>query len=298
MTARPHPARRSRGWPTCLLALGSAVLLWFVAGCSQVDGGRQAEPAPSGADCTVAQLPLKNPGRLTVGTDDPAYEPWFSADNPNNGNGFESALTYAIAAELGFESEQVDWIAVPFTSTIAPGEKPFDIALNQVTITDQRRQNVDLSTGYFTTAQAVVTLEGSAIAGATTIDQLRSATFAAQADSTSLAAITEQIRPDTEPEVFGTNAEAIEALRKRDVDGLVVDLQTGIQLTVSGQVEGGLVVGRLPQPEAPEEFGVVLTQGSKLTPCINQTITTLTRNGTLGNLQREWLPTAEVPALS
>jgi polar amino acid transport system substrate-binding protein len=245
----------------------------------------------------VAKLPLKNPGRFTVGTDQPAYPPWFSDDNPNNGKGYESAVAYAIAKQLGFAADTVDWVQVPFNSAIAPGEKSFDIDINQISITPQRRQNVDLSVPYYTTSQAVITLEGSKLAGVTTIDELRGAKLGAQADSTSLSAITEQIKPQVPAAALDTNTAAVKALSERRIDGLVVDLPTAIQLT-SGQVDGGLMVGRLPSPGSrPETFGVVLDHGSKLTPCIDQTINGLQDDGTLAVLEGRWLDLPDIPLL-
>ncbi|SDS42051.1 ABC transporter substrate-binding protein [Microlunatus soli] len=280
-----------------LLAAGLALAALGVTACSQTDGGLQASPAPSGADCTVAKLPLKNPGRFTVATDEPAYEPWFSDDNPNNGKGFESAVTFAVAKELGFAAEQVDWVQLPFNSAIAPGEKSFDIDINQVTITPQRRQNVDLSAPYFATSQAVVTLEGGKLAGISSMAELRGGKLGAQADSTSLAAITDQVKPQVDPEVLDTNAAGIKALEDKRIDGLVVDLPTAYQMT-SGQVDGGLLVGRLPAAGGKlEQFGMVLDQGSKLTPCINQTINKLQDNGTLAGLEGKWIDLPDVPEL-
>jgi polar amino acid transport system substrate-binding protein len=265
--------------------------------CTTVDGGAQAKPAPSGKDCTVAKLPLKNKGRLTLATDQPAYEPWFSEDNPNNGRGYESALAFAVAAELGFTSEQVDWVVVGFNAMIAPGEKTFDAGFNQITITAQRRENVDLSAPYYTTEQAVVALEGSKLAGITTIAELRGAKLGAQADSTSLAAITDQVEPDLPAAELDSNDAGVTALEQGRIDGLVADLPTAVQLT-SGQVDGGLVVGRIPPAGKAEQFGIVLDRGSKLTTCLNQAIGRLEGDGTLARLQLEWLELPDVRPLT
>ena len=277
---------------------GCVIVAIAAAGCGQQpNGGLQASPAPSGKDCTVKHLPLKNPGRFTVATDSPAFPPWFSDDNPNNGRGYESAVLYAIAKNLGFTEDQVDWVEVGFNSAIAPGEKPFDVDINQVTITAQRRQNVDLSDPYYTGYQAVITIEGDKLAGISSLAELKGGKLGAQADSTSLAAINDVIKPDVPPESFDTNAAAVKALEAQKIDGLVVDLPTAVQMT-SGQVNGGLMVGRLPTADGnPEEFGLVLDHGSKLTPCINQTLRTLHDNGTIAKLQGKWLNLPDVPLL-
>lgn len=271
-------------------------MILISSACSTVDGGAQAEPAPSGADCVADKLPLKNPGRFTVATDQPAYEPWFSDDNPNNGRGYESALAYAVADELGFRSEQVDWVVVSFNAMIAPGEKTFDAGINQVTITDQRRQNVDLSAPYYTTEQAVVAVEGSKLAGITTIDELRGAKLGAQADSTSLTTITDRVRPNVPPAELDSNDAGVKDLQDGRIDGLVADLPTAVQMT-SGQVDGGLVVGRIPPAGKAEQFGVVLDRGSKLTTCLSQAIESLSSDGTLAKLQQQWLDLPDIRAL-
>ncbi len=281
------------------LAAGCAVAVLVVAtACSAgVDGGPQARPAPSGADCRVARLPLKNPGRLTVATDRPAYPPWFSDGNPNNGKGYESAVAYAIAKRLGFSSDAVDWVEVGFNSAIAAGEKTFDIDLDQVSITAQRRRNVDLSAPYYTTSQAVITVEGGKLAGDTTLAELRGARLGAQADSTSLQAITDQIRPELPAVALDSNDAAVRALQHGRIDGLVADLPTAVQMT-DGEVDGGLMVGRLPSPQSgPDAFGVVLDHGSKLTPCIDQTITALQDDGTLPRLEGRWLDLPDIRLL-
>jgi len=278
---------------------GSAIVLALAAaGCGQQpNGGLQASPAPSGKDCTVKHLPLKNPGRFTVATDSPAYPPWFADDNPNNGQGYEAAVTYAIARNLGFTDDQVDWVDVGFNSAIAPGEKTFDVDINQVTITPQRRQNVDLSDPYYTGYQAVITIEGDKLAGISSIAELKGGKLGAQADSTSLAAINDVIKPDVPPTSFDTNDAAVKALEQQKIDGLVVDLPTAVQMT-SGEVDGGLMVGRLPtQSGNPEEFGLVLDHGSKLTPCINQALGTLHDDGAIAMLQGKWLNLPDVPLL-
>lgn len=282
-----------------LIITGCAIVLAVAAvGCGQQpSGGLQASPAPSGKDCTVKRLPLKNPGRFTVATDSPAYAPWFSDDNPNNGQGYESALVYATAKKLGFTNDQVDWVDVPFNAAIAPGEKTFDVDINQVTITPERRRNVDLSTPYYNGYQAVITIEGDKLAGDTTLAELRGGKLAAQADSTSLAAIRNVIKPDVPPAVLDTNDAGVKDLEEQKIDGLVVDLPTAEQMT-SGEVDGGLMVGRLPTTDGnPEQFGMVLDHGSKLTGCIDQTLRTLRDDGTLARLQGKWLDLPDVPLL-
>jgi polar amino acid transport system substrate-binding protein len=284
---------------TLIIASCAVVLALATVGCGQrPNGGMQARPAPSGAACTVKRLPLKNPGRFTVATDSPAYPPWFSDDNPNNGQGYESGLIYAVAKKLGFQADQVDWVEVGFNAAISPGEKPFDVDIDQITITPQRRENVDFSRPYYTSYQAVITVEGDKLSGVHSVDELKGGKLGAQADSTSLAAIKDVIKPQVPPTVLSSDEAGVKALEKEQIDGLVVDLPTAVQMT-SGQVNGGLMIGRLPTPHGqPEQFGMVLDHGSKLTPCIDQALAQLRDNGTLARLEGKWLDLPDIPELS
>ena len=280
-----------------LIATGTMLgLLTVTAACTTADGGLQASPAPSGKDCVVQKLPLKKPGRLTVATDQPAYAPWFSENNPNNGEGYESALVYAVAEELGFAETEVDWVVSSFNASIASGEKSFDIGVNQITITEPRRENVDFSSPYYTGEQAVVALEGSKLIGISSIAELRGAKLGAQADSTSLATINDQIQPQVPAAALDTGEASVEALEQGTIDGLVADLPTAVEMA-SGEVDGGLVIGRIPPAERAEQFGMILDRGSKLTPCISQSIESLENDGTLAELESRWLELPDVPGL-
>lgn len=280
------------------LAAGVAAVLTGVPACSNVSPGPQADPAPSGKDCTVDKLPLKNRDRLTIGTDEPVYPPWFSNDNPNNGKGFESAVAYQVADRLGFDKYQVDWVTSDFNQLISPGEKAFDIAIDQVSITKQRRHDLDVSRAYYTGPQAVITTEGNKISNVNSRAGLREAELGAQRDSTSYSAITTMVKPKTSPKKFDSNKQAAKELKKHHIDGLVTDLPTAIEMTTSKQVPDGLIVGKLPPlKEKRDSFGFVLDHGSKLTPCVNQTLKKMGSDGTLEHLQQRWLPTSSAAQL-
>ena len=166
-----------------------------------------------------------------MGTDKPAYEPWFVDDDPTNGKGFESAVAYAVAEQLGFDKAEVKWIVVPFTNAYAPGDKKFDVDINQVSISDARRKAVDFSTGYYDVAQTVVSVKGSKIDGATSIAALKEAKLGAQVGTTSYTAITDQIQPTAKPAVYDTNDLAVQALKNGQIDGIVVDLPTAFYIS-------------------------------------------------------------------
>ena len=256
-------------------------------------------PSASVDACAKDQLQLITPGKFTVGTDKPAYPPWFIDDDPSNGEGFESAVAYAVAEELGFARNEVTWIVVPFTSAYAPGDKKFDVDINQVSISEARRRAVDFSSGYYDVAQTVVATEKSPIAAAKSIAELKGAKLGAQVGTTSYNAITEQIQPSTTPAVYDTNDLAVQALKNGQIDGIVVDLPTAFYITAA-QLDDGKIVGQLPQGSGtPEQFGMVLAKGSPLTACVSQAVDTLKSNGTLDQLEAKWLAgTDGAPVLS
>jgi polar amino acid transport system substrate-binding protein len=230
-------------------------------------------------------------GQLTVATDSPAYPPWFIDDKPSNGKGFESAVAYAVAKQLGYPNSKVKWVVASFNSVIAPTPKHFDFAINEVSITPKRAEVVDFSSGYYDVAQAVVALKSDKYANAKTVSALRSARLGAQQGTTSLDAITNDIKPTTTPLEFPTNILAVQALKNGTIDGLVVDLPTALYVTAA-QVHGSKIVGQLPVHGKPEQFGLVLDKGSSLTPCVTKAVNALRHNGTLANLQQRWLTSA------
>lgn len=248
--------------------------------------------------CAPENPKLVTPGTLTIGTDSPAYEPWFVDNKPSNGKGFESAVAYAIGARMGFPKDKVTWAVVPFNTAISPAPKDFDFDVNQVSISKERRKAVDFSSGYYDVRQAVITYKGSPIDGVTTLAGLRAATLAAQVGTTSYTAITDQIKPADDPKVFDTNDLAIQALKNKQVDGIVVDVPTAFYMTAA-QLDDGVIVGQLPAVGGtPEQFGAVLDLHSPLTPCVSKAVDALRADGTLEKLQGEWLTKAGAPELT
>ena len=257
-----------------------------------VTAGSSAPPA-----CSPSTLKTYSGGKLTVATDSPAYGPWFSNDKPANGKGFESAVAFAVAKQLGYSADQVTWTVEAFNSAIAPTPKKFDFDINEVSITAARAKAVDFSTGYYDVAQAVVALKGNKYASATTIAGLHGASLGAQKGTTSLDAITGQIKPGTTPKEYPTNNLAVQALKNGQIDGLVVDLPTGLYLTAA-ELDNATIVGQLAVTGQPEQFGLVLDKGSSLTPCVSQAVDALRAKGTLAALEKKWLTdTAGAPVL-
>ncbi len=284
------PARRS----ALLVAVSGVVAA--LAACAPADDAAtttpQASASTSANACAKDQLKVRTPGKLTIATDKPAYEPWFKDDDPTNGQGFESAVAYAVAKQLGFEKPDVTWTVASFNSVIAPGPKAFDFDINQVSITEERRRNVDFSSGYYDVAQAVISTKGSTIAAAKSIADLKGAKLGAQVGTTSYRTITDVIKPTQQPAVFDKNDDAKLALGNGQVDGIVVDLPTGLYLTAA-EIENGVMVGQFETAQGtPEQFGLVLDKGSALTQCVSAAVDALRADGTLQRLQQQWLTEA------
>ncbi|EIV93011.1 ABC transporter substrate-binding protein [Frankia sp. QA3] len=267
----PRPRRLT------VLALAVAAL-FALASCAGSSGGGSSSDG----------LHLVNSGQLTIATDSPAYAPWFSDGKPANGKGFESAVAYAVAAKLGFTPDKVRWVTEPFNSSFAPGPKKFDFDINEISITPQRQQAVDFSTGYYNVSQAVVALKTSRIAHVTTLAGLKGAKLGAPVGTTSLDAITKQVAPVQQPAVFNDLNDAKTAMENGPIDGIVVDLPTAFQLT-SAEIADSLIVGQFPTAGAPEQFGLLFEKGNPLVGNVNDALAQLTSSGELRRITEQWL---------
>ena len=253
--------------------------------------------ASTTAACSPGALQTAAAGRLTVATGSPAAEPWFSADKPSNGKGFESAVAYAVAQQLGYGKGQVRWVTATLDSIIAKTPKKYDFAIDEVSITQSRKKSVDFSPAYYDVAQAVVVLKTDKFAKAAGTDALHGARLGARAGSTSVDTIKNQIRPAAAALTYPAYDLAEQALTKGQIDGLVVELPTALHL-VAGKVPNAVIVGQLPVVGAPEQFGLVLAKNSPLTLCVSKALTALDHSGTLADLTTTWLTTAAgVPVL-
>ena len=257
-----------------------AVLGMVLAACA-TEGGSDG----TSVSCEKADLNLVQEGVLTIGTDEPSFPPWFDFDGgPSTGTGFESAVAYAVADELGFTAEEVTWVVVPFNNSFAPGEKDFDFDINQISISEEREEVVDFSDGYYDVNQALLGFSDSEIASATTIDDLKAYRLGAQVGTTSLAFITDVIQPDAEPLVYDTNADAKAAFDAGQLDGLVLDLPTAFFVS-SVEIEGSAVIGQFPSEGESEQFGILFEEGNPLRDCVNAALA----NIDLDAIQQEWL---------
>ena len=242
----------------------------------------------SSAATSGAALPTLTKGFLTIGTDDPAYTPWFDSNKPSNGKGFESAVAYAVAKQLGFPASKVKWVKAAFGTVIQPGKKAFDFDINEVSITPERAKAVDFSTGYYDVAQALVTTSKSKIAKAKSIADLTNAKLGASVGSTSYATINDVIKPKVKASVFDTNDLATAALKNGQIDGLVLDLPTAFYVA-GAELTGGLIIGQFAPKAGSDQFGLVLSKGSSLTKSVSAAVDALRANGTLKALASKWL---------
>jgi polar amino acid transport system substrate-binding protein len=261
-----------------------------------------ASVAPSATPdaCAAANLKLTTAGKLTIGTDNPAFPPYYDAPasptkpwqlgDPTDGKGFESAFAYALATKLGFDKTAVAWIVVPFDNSFAPGAKKFDLDINQVSYTADRASAVDLSDGYYNLTQSVVALKANGLASVTSIAGMKGFKFGAQVGTTSLDTINNVIAPTAAAKVYTTNDDAIAGLKAKQIDGLVVDLPTAFYVTAV-QVDNSAIVGQFAAPTGAdaEHFSVVLAKGSPLTSCVNAAIAAMKSDGSLDAITKEWL---------
>jgi polar amino acid transport system substrate-binding protein len=286
--------------PLVLIVLALALV---AAGCGP-EASAPSEPAAPGSGtgsfepspCAKDSLQLVNSGKLTIGTDNPAYPPWFGGtpqgqwkiSDPESGKGFESAVAFAVAKEMGFTKDEVEWTVVPFNNSFKPGPKDFDFDINQISYTPKRAEAVDFSDSYYDVNQSVVALKDSKIAGATSLADLKDAKLGAPVGTTSYDYITENIQPSQQPQVYDTLDAGVAALKAKQIDGLVVDLPTAFFVTAV-QVPDGKIVGQFPTVGSQEYFGMVLAKDSPLTECVNEALAHLKDSGELAQIQQTWL---------
>jgi polar amino acid transport system substrate-binding protein len=254
-------------------------------------GSSTAPAASSGttaAGCSYAsiQAELYQKGVLTVATDKPVYPPWFENNNPASGKGYESAVAYAIAKQLGFKPAQVHWAYEPFDASYAPGLKKFDFDINEISYTAQRATAVSFSSSYYDVQQALVVVKGSPIVTKHSPAQLKTYVYGDQIGTTSLAFITGSIQPTVQPKVFSTLNDVKQALQTHQITAFVTDTPTA-QYISSSEIPGSKMVAQFPS--TGEHYGLLFAKGNRLVSCVNKAIATLKANGTLAALQKQYL---------
>jgi polar amino acid transport system substrate-binding protein len=290
-------------------------LALLLSACSKstnsASGGGGTPTASSTPNCSPNALNLVTPGKLTVGTDVPAYQPWFAGTgkygpwngvpnngtgNPATGQGYESAVAYAIAQKLGFTKDQVTWVPVNFNESYKPGPKNFDFDINEVSVTPERATAVTFSDGYFDDNQALVVNKGTPIASATSIAQLQQYKLGVQIGTTSFSFVQDVIKPTQQPAVYDNSTDVIQALNNGQIQGYVVDAPTAYVNVLIGQAKKGVVVGQFAN--TGEHFGLVMSLGNPLVTCVNQAIGALKSDGTLDSLKSQWLADLNYKVLS
>jgi len=273
-----------------MAAVATTAVLAACGSSAAGSGTGSASPAasPTVASCSNAaiQKDLYQHGVLTVATDKPAYPPWFEGNNPANGKGYESAVSYAIARQLGFTNSQVHWAYEPFNASYSPGPKKFDFDINEISYTPQRATAVTFSDSYYDVQQALVALKNTPIATGHTPADLKGDIFGDQVGTTSLAFINSEIQPTTRPKIFQTLNDVKEALQTHQIAALVTDTPTA-QFISSSEIKGSVMVGQFPS--TGEHYGLLFSLGNPLVTCVNKAITTLKSNGTLQALQKKYL---------
>ncbi len=253
-----------------------------------------SEPAEITDECARENLTTVAADMLTIGTDTPAYPPYFADDDPANGQGFESAVAYAVAGGLGFAQDEVTWQVVPFNTSYAPGDKAFDFDINQISITPKRQKVVDFSDGYYTVNQAVIALKDSPIANATSVAELQNANLGAQVGTTSLEFINAVVQPNSDVQVFNDTNDAKSAMQNGQIDGLVVDLPTAYYITAV-EIPKGKIVGQFEAQAGGEQFGLLFQKGNPLVTCVNKVLADLSASGELQAIQDEWMAGTTAP---
>jgi len=262
-------------------------------GLAACGGGSSSESssevvAGGGNECTAGKTLAES--TLTIGTGAPAYSPWVENDAPESGEGFEAAVAYAVAEQMGFAKENVTWVRTTFDEAIQPGAKNFDFNLQQYSITDERKETVSFSDSYYTTNQAMVGYADSPVASMTTLEELASVKFGVQSGTTSLDFVTNVIAPTTEPYVYDDNAAAKAALEAKQIDAIVVDLPTALYISAV-EIEGTKVIGQFPAEAGgtTDEFGMVFDLDNPLVDCVNTALAQLRQVGTLDAIEQQWL---------
>ena len=277
-----------------------ALLALLVAALAAACGSTTKKSASgSKTSCAKSDLNLVTAGKLTVGTDNPAFPPWFGGtpkspwkvSDPRSGQGFESAVAYAVAKQLGFSKSEVEWKHVPFSNSYAPGPKSFDFDINEISFTPARAKVVSFSDSYYDVNQSVVVNKGTPIASVANVAGLKPYELGAQLGTTSYQLIQNTIKPSKKPSVFPTNTGAVQALKNKQIDGLVVDLPTAFYVTAV-QVPNSKVLGQFPTEPGGEHFGMVFQKGNSLVRCVNTALSKLRSGGTLKQLQQKWLAKA------
>jgi polar amino acid transport system substrate-binding protein len=289
---------RHRTRPALLATVVASAALVLTA-CSSGGADDTASPTEDAASgdatqCDPETLQTLTDGVLTVGAGEP-YSPWYVGE-PESGEGFESALVYAVADRLGYAHDDVQWETVTFEQIVSPAVKPFDVAAYQTSITDERRQAVDFSSPYLTTRQGVIVMEDGPYADATSLADLEGARIGVTAAQTSLTLSEAAFGEDADISPYSAAGDGMQALQSGTIDAMVMDVDQGVAASTE-YFPDSVVIGTLPDQGVVEQYGLVLDVGSPLTDCVSRAVDALEEDGTLAELRTTWLKSDDVPVL-
>lgn len=265
------------------------VALAFSAACGSANNSSSDNTnntASSNSSSDIKQQTV-TPGKLTIATGDPAYEPWVMNDKPESGEGFEAALAYDVADKLGFDKSDVVWIRTTFDSAIAPGAKDWDLNIQQFGITDERKQAVDFSSGYYKDTQSVVVKKDGKFASAKSLADLKDAVIGVMVGTQAYTIVKDKIKDDIQ--TFNDDASLGQALDAGQIDALVTNTVESVYMVQSEQIKDAKVLGRIAGSEDKDGLGIVLPKDSKLTSAVTKAVDELNSDGTVKQLQDKWL---------
>jgi polar amino acid transport system substrate-binding protein len=274
---------RSSAWS---FLIGSGIRPSMVAAASGPSGG-----------CAIDQLALRQAGVLTVSTGDVVYPPWMLNDDPAGGEGFENAMIYALAEEMGFTAEQVVWTRATFEETVAPGPKDYDFAIQQISVTEPRKEFVSFSQVYFQPDKALVALPSSPVVGATSFAELQAASWGATLGTTDLDYI-ENVLGVSGVAVFNDQSSTFQALLGGQIDATVVSLPTALFATAV-QIPEADIVALLPADANDNGHGLLFEKDSALVTCVDEALDRVIAAGTVLQLIEQYLlPSETIPFIS
>lgn len=284
-----RPTRRAA---LAVLLGGAAIAL---TACSGTSTPASSGGAASSGAASSATLQTVTAGKLTVATGQPAYAPWVEDDKPQSGKGFESAVTYAVAKQLGYSASDVVWARSGFDAAITPGAKPWDLNIQQFSITADRRKAVDFSSPYYTTTQAIVTTKGSKAVGVTTLAGLKALSVGVASGTTSYTVANGKFGS---VKVYNSVDDAVQALKTKQVDALVTDLPGAFYIS-GAQLDDGVVTAQFAGTSGGDQFAYVLPKGSSLTKPVSAAVDAIRRSGELKEITDKWLSSeVDVPVLT